>query len=251
MKTVLITDASSGVGKAAAELFAKNGYRVLLLARSAAKLDAIAATIGDLAVSTPCDASDAKQVEDVANRILSDYGPPDVILHCAGAGQWKKTQDTPPAEAMLMMQAPYFAAFNVTHFFLAKMLERGSGYIVHVNSPACLTPWPSSAGYAAARSALAGFHEALSQDLAGTGVQSCHVIFGKINSEYFDNNPGVAEKIPAFAKLLPTLSTKDCAKVLLRVARKPKHSTIVPFNLRVSAGLAALTPGLARWLLRL
>lgn len=251
MKSALITGASSGVGKAAAELFAKNGYRVFLLARSTGKLDALVAAIGDLAISTPCDASDAAQVEEVSNRILTDYGAPDVILHCAGAGQWKTTQDTPPAEAVTMMQAPYFAAFNVTHFFLPKMLERGSGCIVHVNSPACLTPWPSSTGYAAARAALSGFHEALSQDLAGTGLHSCHVVFGKIDSAYFDNNPGVSEKFPAFAKLLPTLSTQDCARILLRVAGKPKHSTIAPFNLLVSAGLSALTPRFARWLLRL
>ena len=185
MKTVLITGASSGVGAAAARAFARTGARVILVARGEAPLTALADEIGVLAHAMPCDAADPVQVAALKERVLAEYGVPDVLIHSAGAGQWKTVQDTPPEEAVMMMNAPYFAAFTITHAFLPGMLERDSGTIISVNSPACIAAWPSSVGYAATRAALKGFHDALSQDLAATGVNACHVIFGRIDSPYF------------------------------------------------------------------
>jgi short-subunit dehydrogenase len=149
-----------------------------------------------------------------------------------------------------MMQAPYFAAFNITHAFLTDMLERGTGLIISVNSPACIVPWPSSVGYTAARAALRGFHHALSQDLAGSGVACSHVIFGKISSEYFDNNPGVIEKMPWLSKTVPTLSVDASAEALTHLAAYPRHTAIYPWVLRIHCGFGVLFPRLARWLLR-
>lgn len=250
MKLVLITGASSGVGAAAARAFHRQGARVVLVARSTDRLDNLVGELGVNALAAPCDASDGAQVLAMAERILREEGVPDVIVHCAGAGQWKTVEDTSPAEAIEMMQAPYFAAFNVTHAFLRAMLDRGSGVILHVNSPACVVPWPSSAGYTAARAALRGFHEALSQDLAGTGVQSCHVILGKIASAYFDNNPGVLDKMPMLTRTIPTLSVERCAEALTHLAHYPRHEAISPFILRLYVSFGRLFPRLTRWMLR-
>lgn len=250
MKRVLITGASSGVGAAAARAFQKQGAQVILVARSADKIATMADDLGVTAIAAPCDAADADQVAQMARTLLQDHGAPDVILHCAGAGQWKTVQDTSPAEAVEMMQAPYFTAFNVTHAFLPAMLERGSGVIISVNSPACIVPWRSSVGYTAARAALRGFHHALSQDLVGTGVACSHVIFGKIDSEYFDNNPGVVEKMPWLTKTIPTLTVEACAEALTHLAIAPRHTAIYPWILRLHCGVGVLFPKLARWLLR-
>jgi short-subunit dehydrogenase len=248
LKTVLITGASSGVGAAAAQAFAAEGYRVILVARSLDALQVVADGIGTAAIVIACDAADGAAVSEMAAGL---DGVPDVIIHSAGAGQWKTVQDTTPEEARQMMDAPYHAAFNVTQVFLAGMLARGSGAIIHVNSPASIAPWPSSAGYAAARGAMRTFHNALSQDLAGTGVTSSHVIFGRIDSPYFDNNPGVVEKMPKIGAMIPTLTLDACARVLVDVARRPRHEVIVPFRLRLTCMMAAVLPGFSRWLLRL
>ena len=250
MDLVLITGASSGVGEAAARAFSRQGARVVLVARSESKIAALAEELGVTAIAAPCDAADASQVAALAEWVLRDHGVPDVVVHCAGAGQWKTVQDTDPSEAVAMMQAPYFAAFNVTHAFLPAMLERKSGVIISVNSPACIVPWPSSVGYTAARAALRGFHHALSQDLAGTGVECSHVIFGKINSEYFTNNPGVAEKMPWLTKTIPTLSVEACAEALVHLAHSPRHSAIYPWILRLHCAFGVVFPRMARWLLR-
>lgn len=250
MRLAVITGASSGVGKATAHELVARGYRVVLIARSARKLSAVASALGDAAIAAPADAADADQMRVVAARVLDQHGAPDLLVHSAGAGQWKTVPQTTPEDAHQMMQAPYFADFITTRAFLPGMLDRGSGVILHVNSPAAIVPWPSSAGYSAARAAMKGFHEALSQDLVGTGVTSCNVTFGQIDSPYFDNNPGVVEKFPKLGATLPVLSLEYCATKLADLAERPRHSAIYPWGLRVYEIGARLFPGLTRWLLR-
>jgi len=247
----VITGASSGVGAATAREFVARGYRVVLIARSTEKLESLAAELGDRATPAAADAADADQIGAVAGHVLDSLGVPDVIVHSAGAGQWKTVPETAPAEAATMMAAPYFADFLTTRAFLPAMLARGSGVILHINSPAAILPWPSSAGYTAARAAMRGFHEALAQDLAGTGLRSCHVIFGRIASDYFDNNPGVVEKMPRLAAMIPILSPDYCARKLAQLAEHPRHNAVFPLILSISSRMAVMFPGPARWLLRL
>ncbi len=249
MQLVLITGASSGVGAATAERFVELGVKTVLVARSKDKIASLAQRLGHNAIPAPCDASDPDQVAQLVTT-LEPYGTPDVVINCAGAGQWKSLPETSPTEARAMMDAPYFAAFNITRAFLPQMLARKSGVVIHVNSPACIAPWPASVGYSATRAALYGFHRALAQDLVGTGVHSCHVIFGKIASEYFANNEGVEERMPALARTLPVLSPDACADALLQIAQRPRGRAVFPRLLRAHIGFATLFPRLGAWALR-
>lgn len=87
MKTALITGASSGIGADAARHLASQRYRVILIARRQAQLEEVATQIGDDAVAEVCDASSGEQVLALAERIRRNYGAPDIIVNCAGAGQ--------------------------------------------------------------------------------------------------------------------------------------------------------------------
>ncbi len=81
-----------------------------------------------------------------------------------------------------------------------------------------------------------GLHEALCQDLAGTGVQSCDVVFGRIDSEYFAHNPGVVEKMPGISKTIRTISEAECARNRLRrsatltASHRSNHASAVLFD---------------------
>jgi short-subunit dehydrogenase len=250
MKLAVITGASSGIGKATARLLAADGYTVVLVARNRQALDRVAQEIGSQAIVEACDASDGDAVLAMAERVRRDHGVPHVIVNSAGAGQWKRIEDTTPAEAVTMMGAPYFAAFNVTHAFMREMLAEGRGVIVHVGSPASICTWPSSTGYAASRWALRGLHESLCDDLRGTGVRSCHVLFGRVSSPYFEHNPDTEEKIPGIAKTVRTITPEETARVIARTIRRPRRQVIYPLTLRLYAWSFAVFPWLTRWLLR-
>ncbi len=250
-KTALITGASSGVGAASARLFAENGYRVVLVARNEARLTEITGEIGTAATFISCDASDGGAVAAMAQQVKDEIGIPDVIINSAGLGEWKRIEDTSPEEALKMIGAPYLAAFNVTQIFMKNMLARNSGVIIHVNSPGCYMPWPSAVGYTGSRFALRGLHEALCQDLAGTGIKSVHVIFGRIDSEYFETNPSAARHMPGIASTIPTLSVETCAKKLLKAVDQPGRQHVYPFMLRLYHWINLVFPWLVRWLLRI
>jgi NAD(P)-dependent dehydrogenase (short-subunit alcohol dehydrogenase family) len=158
--TAVITGASYGIGAETAYALARAGARVVLLARTRAALDKVAANVpaaGGAAGVYPCDLTDPVAVNQTAEAILADVGVPDLLVHSAGAGRWLAIEETDPDEAVQMMAVPYFATFFVIRAFIPAMLRRNRGHIVVMNSPAAFCPWPGSIGYAAARAALRGF----------------------------------------------------------------------------------------------
>ena len=148
-----------------------------------------------------------------------------------------------------MMAAPFLAAFNVCHAFMTDMLDARAGTIIHVGSPASRIPWPGATGYSSSRWALRGLHESLCQDLRGTGVASCHVVFGEVSSPYFDHNPGVRESMPKLGRLIPVISSERCAEVIARTARHPRRQVVTPTMLRLMYWTAAIAPGPVRWMI--
>jgi len=249
-KIALIVGASSGVGAAAARELAGRGWEVILSARDQSRLQSVSASIGEASSYFACDAASPDGIESLEAFVRENHSVPDVVINSAGLGQWKRIEETPPAEAGLMISAPYLAAFNASQMFMRDMLQRRSGTLIHINSPACFMPWPSAVGYSGARFALRGLHEALRQDLAGTGVHSCHIVFGKIDTEYFAHNPGVEERMPGIASTIPTLSTTQCARLIAGVAESPRRQVIHPFILRLYYWNHLVTPWLTSFLLR-
>ena len=253
MALILVTGASSGIGAATARRYAARGDTIVLVARRREQLGEVAEAVrgaGGVPIVEAVDAGDGEAVVALAGRVIEAHGAPDVVINCAGAGAWRFIEDTPPGELDGMMAAPFRAAFHVCHAFLPAMMRARRGVVVHVNSPACTMPWPGSTGYTAARWALRGLHEALSQDLPGTGVASTHVILGEVSSAYFDANPDSHEGIPRIAALIPVLTPEYAAKVVVRAADRRRREVIAPFVLRTFVWQRWLVPGLIRWLVR-
>lgn len=251
MKLALITGASSGIGAATSRLFAENDIAVLLVGRRSSELIKNVEAIGSLATPFVCDLGNARAVQDMAHTIVQQHGVPDVIINSAGGGAWKTLQATDVTEISSMVEAPFLSSLYVTKAFLPYLLRRDRGVIIHIGSPAAYIAWPSSVGYTATRAALRGLHEGLLQDLTNTGVRSCHVIFGKVDTPYFKVNQIAASKIPWVTKLTPTLSPETCAKWILQVSRHPKPLTVLPFLVRISIAFSSLFPNMMRWIARL
>ena len=248
-RLAVVTGGSSGIGAATAAALASAGWKVVIVARGAEALhsvrDRLADAGGDV-VAEVADAGDGAAVVELAARVVSEHGVPDAIVNAAGAGEWRFIEDTPPALAAQMMSAPYFAAFNTTHAFMRPMLERRSGVIIHVGSPASFIPWPGATAYSATRWALRGLHESLRQDLIGTGVQTCHVVFGEVSSPYFETNEVPRTNLPAVGKVLRAISPRECAKVIVATIERPRPQVIHPPAVRALTVIGRAAPPLGR-----
>jgi short-subunit dehydrogenase len=247
----MVTGGSSGIGAATARALARRGATVLLLARTASTLHAVAeeiAGLGGAAYTFPVDVADAVAVRTVVDRIIQERGTPDIVVHCAGAGRWLFVDETSPDQMVQMMAVPYFGAFHVTQALLPSMIARGSGHFVTVGSPATLLMWPGAAGYIAARWALHGFTEALRADVRGTGVGVSLVIPGKVESGYFDHNPGCQERVPKIINFTRTLTPADVAASIVRAVERRSRQVVMPFGLRVLSLGNALFPRIGGWI---
>lgn len=247
----VVTGASSGIGEATARALGRSGAHVVLVARGRDKLESVAKDIrasGGKVTIQAVDASDADAVTKMAAEVRQTVGAPTFIINSAGTGSWRYLEETGLAEAKNMIGAPYAAAFNTSHAFMKDLLAAKQGVILHVGSPFSTIPWPGATAYGASRWALRGLHEALAQDLRGTGVHSCHVVFGKVKTAYFDSNPGSEEHIPTVAKIIPTLSAEACADVILDVLAKPRRDVQYPPMLKAFYLAERFMPDTVRWL---
>jgi uncharacterized protein len=248
----VVTGASSGIGAATARALAREGWRVVLVARRAERLEELAAEIraaGGEVLPQALDAADGAAVAAMAGRVADDWGPPSLVVNSAGAGVWRFLEETPPEQIVQMIGAPYLAAANTCHAFMAGMLAAGRGGFIHVGSPASLMPWPGATAYTASRWALRGLHEALLMDLSGTGLTSSLVYFGEVSSEYFEANPDSHQHIPSIGGWIPVSSPEGCAEVLLEIARCPRRVAFHPFALRLMWWAAKLAPAPTRRLI--
>jgi uncharacterized protein len=245
----VVSGASSGIGAATAKALAGSGWHVVLVARGRPGLEDVQRSIaagGGAAVVAALDAADGSQVAAMAETVRRELGSPSLVVNGAGFGAWKFLEDTPPEETAAMVAAPYLAASNLCRAFLPDMLERRAGLLVHVGSPASRIPWPGATSYTAMRWALRGLHEALCQDLVGTGVRSCHVVFGEVSSPYFEHNRIGHDQLPGVGRLIPAITPERCARVILRTVRRPRREVVHPFMLRLFYVMAAVAPGPTR-----
>ena len=147
-----------------------------------------------------------------------------------------------------MMDAPFFGAMWLTQAFLPTMLERRSGQIVFIGSPAAWVAWSGATVYAASRWALRGLYEALRADLVGTGVGVSMIVSGQVKSLYFEHNPGVRERFPSLGKLIPAVRPEDVARAVQIAIERESRIIVLPWVVRALLIINQMLPRLVEWL---
>ena len=167
-QVVVVTGASSGVGRAVAEAFGKRGARVGLLARNEDGLNGAAAAIrasGGGALICPTDVADAEAVERAAARVESEWGSIDVWVNCAMATVFAPVMDTTPEEFRRVTESTYLGYVHGTQAALRRMKPRDRGTIVQIGSALAYRSIPLQATYCAAKHAIVGFTDSLRTEL--------------------------------------------------------------------------------------
>jgi short-subunit dehydrogenase len=189
-ENVLITGASSGIGLELARVFARNGYPLILSAREAPELLAVAADI-QREFSVPVytiggDLEDAGTPDAIAEELARNGLPVHILVNNAGLGYRGNFQDIPLESDLSMLRVNIGATVRLTKIFLPEMVGRHSGKILNTASVAGFEPGPNLAVYHATKAFVLSLSEALATELEGTGVSVTALCPGPTDTDFFE-----------------------------------------------------------------
>jgi NAD(P)-dependent dehydrogenase (short-subunit alcohol dehydrogenase family) len=185
-ETALIVGAGSGLSASLARALAKEGLRVALAARDAAKLAPLCAETGARAFA--CDAVDPDAVERLFAAVDGAVGAPDIAVYNASARARGPLVELVPAEVERALMVSAFGGFLIAREAARRMLPKGKGAILFTGASASVKGYPLSAPFAMGKFALRGLAQSLARELSPQGIHIGHfVIDGAIR------NPGRVE----------------------------------------------------------
>lgn len=223
---VAITGASSGIGRALALEFGRNGWAVSLAARRRKLLEECARQIPGPSVAVECDLSagnPASWIEEAEAAL----GPVDVLINNAGIELIAATADIGRDETEQLLRVNLLAPIEIIRSILPRMLARGCGGIINVCSVAALAPPPGMAFYGASKAGLAAASESLRGELAKTPVRVLTVYPGVITTGM--GHASIAAYEPSLAlRLHPSATPEQLARAIRKAWLRGKPRLIYP-----------------------
>lgn len=231
-RTVLITGASSGIGAACAEAFARTGARLLLCARREDRVAGLAERLRARHQVDVCafqfDVRDPARVASALENLPEPWQSIDVLVNNAGLSRGMETvQEGSLADWNEMIDTNVKGLLYVTRVVLPGMVARGTGHVIQIGSVAGHWVYPGGAVYCATKHAVNAINQGLKQDLLGTGVRVSSVDPGMVETEFsvvrFHGDQERAESV--YANMTP-LTADDIADAVLYCATRPPHVNI-------------------------
>ncbi|WP_039926827.1 SDR family oxidoreductase [Alcanivorax sp. DG881] len=220
-KVVMVTGATSGIGKASALKLARAGATVLVIARTAEKLEETLHEIdqlGGTAQAYSCDVSDLTDVDNLIQQVLADHGHVDILVNNAGRSIRRSVVHAFDRfhDYERTMQLNYFGALRLIMQLMPSMIENGSGHVINISSIGVLTNAPRFSAYVASKAALDAFTRCASSELAHEGIRFTTI-----------NMPLVRTPMIAPTKIynhVPTISPTQAADMICdAIVRQPKR----------------------------
>ena len=220
-KVVMVTGATSGIGKASALKLARAGATVLVIARTAEKLEETLHEIdqlGGTAQAYSCDVSDLTDVDNLVQQVLADHGHVDILVNNAGRSIRRSVVHAFDRfhDYERTMQLNYFGALRLIMQLMPSMIENGGGHVINISSIGVLTNAPRFSAYVASKAALDAFTRCASSELAHEGIRFTTI-----------NMPLVRTPMIAPTKIynhVPTISPTQAADMICdAIVRQPKR----------------------------
>lgn len=241
-KTVIVTGASAGVGAATARAFAAEGANLVLAARSADKLQALAEELGAVAVSV--DVTDTDAARTLVERAIETYSSLDVLVNNAGCNNRGPVASLAPEALAQIIDTNLRAPILLTRTALPH-LQASGGAVVNVASIAGQMPLPEEATYSASKFGLRAFTYALAGELAGSGVTASVVSPGPIETGFILDEP---DAVPDIVFSQPMSTAAEIADLIVACAADGRSERNKPYASHVMATLGYLFPRLPRLL---
>jgi short-subunit dehydrogenase len=246
---LIVTGASSGIGRALCEALAPQGPRLVLAARDAARLEAVAESCrgrGAFTLVVPTDVTREEECARLVARAVGQFGALDVLVNNAGAGMvaaFEEVRDLSIFEDL--MRVNYLSCVYLTHHALAH-LKKSHGQIVVVASLAGLTGVPTRTGYAASKHALFGFYDSLRIELEGSGVAVTLLAPDFVASEIHARAAGPDGRPLGKSPMQESriMTAEHCAELMVPAMEKRRRLLVMSLRGRVGRFVRLLAPGL-------
>lgn len=249
-KVVVITGASTGIGQAASEAFAREGATVVLAARSEGRLERIAADIeraGGRAVPVAVDVTDRSAVFEKMNEVAASQGSIDVLVNNAGIGLLSPVDGMDPEELKRIFEVNFFGLIWCTQAVLPHMIRQQSGRIVNVSSVAGKRALPHISAYCASKFAVQAFSDSLRMEVAEHGIAVTVLCPPRVDTTFHDT-PLMRQKGQRMSA--PSISAEYVAAAIVRAARRGSREVVVSFYGKFFVFFHWLSPRLLEWIMK-
>jgi NAD(P)-dependent dehydrogenase (short-subunit alcohol dehydrogenase family) len=232
-KTAVVTGAGSGVGQAVALALLKQDWRVALVGRRKVTLQETverAAGWEQRILVCPCDIGDAAAVQQMAQRVLAQFGDVEVLVNAAGTNVPKRALEVLSMEDYhSMINTNLNGAFYCTQAFLPQMRVRKSGTIVHVVSDAGKQASPKAGpAYVMSKFGLTGLTQSINAEERANGIRACAVFPGDIDTPLLDKRP----QPPTTEARTRMLKSEDVAECVLLAIKLPTRAIVEEIVIR-------------------
>ena len=245
-RLVLVTGASSGIGRACAEAFAGLGCRLILLARRAERLETLAekleAFTGVEVLTAVVDVRDRRAVEAWVDELPDGWRDIDILINNAGLARgltplWKGEV----SDWEEMIDTNVKGLLYVTRSVLPGMVDRGAGHVINIGSIAGHEVYPGGSVYCATKHAVAAMNRTLAIDTLGTGVRVSSVDPGLVETEFsLVRFHGDKERAEGVYKGLEPLRGEDVADAVIFCATRPANANVRELILTAGAQASAV-----------
>lgn len=249
-KSVLVTGAASGIGRAAALAFAAEGANLIIADINEEGLKSAAKEIERLGRRAICVRTDVSKPEDVAALAqvsIKEGGGVDVLMNNAGVGLGALIRDMDPADWEWIMGINLWGAIYMIYHLLPQMIERGSGHIINLASGAGLVAIPVLGAYSTTKFALVGLSGALRAELAHHNIGVSVVCPGVIRTPIFQT--GKIKGLSLEVKEVPrwiSITPEKTAKAIIKGVKRNQARIIITPSMKILAIVNSLLPGLVR-----
>jgi short-subunit dehydrogenase len=219
----------------------RQGHHVTLVARSADKLDALAAELGSADVIA-MDLADRTGRASLLDLVGERGRVPDILVNNAGLSTLGAVSKSDPANEMNMIEVDVVAVADLCSRILPGMVQRGRGAVLNVASTAAFQPLPGQAGYGAGKAFVLSYTQSLAGELRGTGVTATTLCPGPVHTGFGERAGFSDEDAEAALPAVMWVSAEDVAKSAVEGMAKGRLVVIPGKVNRVAAALSQVTP---------